>query len=476
MKLPQHLRTKRPPLPHTMRPHFPVRNVAPRIPPPPLDFGPNVNGEAPYPFQCDGMRWWRERMRGLLADEMGLGKTIIAIRATTLPAIVVCPASLRLQWQDLVNVWRPTALATVQKPGSLRKPYAHEFLITSYEGLPEPAENATRWLIPDHLASDTTLILDEAQYAKHWRAKRTQKVRLLGRQCRSVYALTGTPLDGHPLDLWGVLMACGLATHTFGSFASFVELFGGKREKAFKVRRRNGTTELVSPIEFEGAKPEVPELLRKVMLRRLRADVLPELPQKTYSTLMVETPEVLIPELNMIDAAWRQLGTDELPPFQMMSTVLREMAEARIPDLMAFVERYEDARIPLVVFCSHLAPLNALAKREGWGIVTGEMAPDHKRTVIQLFQSGLLGGIGVSTGAAGFGITLTRASHALFVDRPYNPHKVKQAEDRLPRIGQKADKVHITYMVANHAVDRRLHEILVTKQRHADLALGEADE
>jgi len=92
--------------------------------------------------------------------------------------------------------------------------------------------------------------------------------------------------------------------------------------------------------------------------------------------------------------------------------------------------------------------------------------------LVDLFQTGLLSGLALTIQAGGLGITLTRASHALFVDLAYTPSENSQAEDRLVRIGQKAAGVMVTRMVADHPVDRRVLEILSRKQLMIDATTG----
>lgn len=440
-------------------PHIILRQPSAPILPPNLEV--RVDGKALFPYQIDGILWLRSMYRALLADEMGLGKTAQLLRALIAPAIVVCPASLRLNWQAEAALYRPELIARIMSGGELPKPATNEILITSYESLPDPVPKVTKWLVPHHLRSDTTLLLDEVHFAKTRRAQRSIKTRLLSNQCLRVWGSTGTPLSNTPKDLWGVLSVIGVQHAAFGGYQGFMDAFGGERN------RWGG-------VEFADTPPtDVPAMLKKVMLRRLRKDVMPQLPGKVYSTHYVKAPDFLLPELDLADAAWRQSGSEKLPPFTLLSAVRKQMAISRIPDAIEIVERYEEERIPLVAFCSHVEPLHAIGQRPGWGVITGDTKLELRHALVDMFQSGLLSGLAVSVKAGGVGLTMTRASHALFIDRSYDPSENSQAEDRLVRIGQDASSVMITYMMADHAVDRRLNEILTSKQRLIAASLGD---
>ncbi len=453
----------------------PTQNIRPTsaslpvsVPPsePPDTKGPSLSGKRPFPYQRKGIEWLYSRYRALLADEMGLGKTIQVLRALpkNTPTVIVCPASLRLNWRDECLEWRPELHPVVCKPGELQIPAPDEVSIVSYESLPTPPPHARNWLVADARLSRATLVADEAHYCKNHRAQRTQKMRLLAAQCARAWPLTGTPMLGKPFDVWGVLSTFGLEREVFGGsgspWSTFNRLFGAKRN-------RWGGTDF--PEEAPGAE-EIRRRLSRVALRRLRKDVLPDLPGKTYQVLAQDIPPELALELDAISDQWSD--RDQLPPFELLATVRSKLADARIPSLLEQVERYESERIPLVVFSAHRSPVEALGGRAGWGVITGDTAHDVRRTLVDLFQTGLLSGIAITIQAGGLGITLTRASHCLFVDLAYTPAENAQAEDRLVRIGQRAEGVLISRMVADHPVDRRVLEILDSKQRLISATTG----
>jgi len=331
--------------------------------------------------------------------------------------------------------------------------------------------------------SRCALGVDEAQMVKNFAffnsysgSQRARKVALLARQCARVTFMTGTPMLGKPKDLWGVLAVLGLEEEVFGGrgpqgrqrpYDAFLEMFGAKRKK---FGQGKAFWEFPTQTEEMPGLDEVRRRLSRVALRRLRKDVLKNLPGKTYQVIPVEVSPDLLSELDAVEAGWSNL--DELPPFELWSKVREALARDRIPAVLELAERYEEEKIPLVVWSSHRAPIEAFAGREGWGVVLGGMGNDAVRAQVNLFQSGLLSGIALTIGAGGTGINLSHAAHELFVDLAANPSENAQAEDRLPRPGQKAEGITVMRMVADHPVDRRILELLDQKQRLIEATTG----
>lgn len=415
-----------------------------------IELPPNVRGLRP--FQVEGVHWLRPRDRALLSDEMGLGKSAQVLRAlpSAARAILVCPASLRLLWRDQVATWRPDLHVRIARDGARRGelvPKRGEIVIINYEGLPEPI--GRRLLVRGDLG-DVVVICDEAHYLKNPEAERTQRARALVRQVEQVKLLTATPLLGNPEDLWGLLETGNLHRRAFGSRSAFVEMFGGRR-------RRGGyewtATEFSAPYAA----------LRRVMLRRRRVDVLPELPQKSYTRTAVELG-ASSPALDEADRAWKLLGATTLPPFHDLAGAMAELARLKIPAMLDSVRRYEDEQRPLLVFAAHVDPILALERREGWAIIHGDTKDADDHAAIARFQRGELRGLGLTIQKGGVGHNLTHAAHELFVSLAYTPALNEQAEDRPVRFGQTARSVEIEQLVADHPLDHRLFEILHTKE------------
>jgi len=210
--------------------------------------------------------------------------------------------------------------------------------------------------------------------------------------------------------------------------------------------------------------PEVAERLRPMMLRRIKTEVLKDLPPKRRQDIPVELDRAQERKFTAALKKWDAIcRPDQLPPFESMSAARAELAEAKIPTLMKMVEEYEEAGEPLLVFSAHRLPVAQFENRPGWAVITGDTSPAERTQIEDAFQRGELIGVAGTIPAMGVAITLTRASNAIFVDLDWTPALNAQAEDRIYRIGQDRG-VLITRLIARHALDERLTEVLTQKQ------------
>jgi SNF2 family DNA or RNA helicase len=238
-------------------------------------------------------------------------------------------------------------------------------------------------------------------------------------------------------------------------------VFGAEPEKRFRE---------VFPQGEALATESVPSLLAPVMLRRTRAEVLPDLPGKTYQDVPVALDGDVRGELDLAARECRELELGELPPFERLSGARRALADAKTPFALEFVGNAAAAG-PVVVFSAHTRPIERIGSLPGARAIVGSTPDREREAAIEAFQRGELAILALTIGAGGVGLTLTRSSHVVFVDRAYNPGDNEQAEDRLARIGQE-NKVLVTRLVSEHAIDRRLNEILDRKQKTIADALG----
>jgi SWI/SNF-related matrix-associated actin-dependent regulator of chromatin subfamily A-like protein 1 len=227
-----------------------------------------------YPFQEEGIRFALEREGTLLADEMGLGKSAQAIglinRDPTLrKIIVVCPASMRIPWRRELEQWlkRPLSVAVVGvDTGFSQTLFSKDIVIINYDRLCRfTAELSTR--IYD------LCVLDECHFCKSLEAKRTGAA--LGIKARKRLALSGTPILSRPIEIHPVLS--WLLPHEWPStgYFDFAQRYCGAYHNGFGW-------------DLSGASnlPELSHRLRStVMLRRTKAQVLPQLPEKIRTVI-----------------------------------------------------------------------------------------------------------------------------------------------------------------------------------------------
>lgn len=436
-----------------------------------------------YGFQVEGVDFLHKSVKALLGDDMGLGKTIQALMAlhADCGALCIVPANVKYNWQDECHIWRKDLKPVVLSGrGSFRLPKPGEVVIVNFELLPKEYEGKVKDKRPnwDHLPqatkdqlAKTIVVVDEAHKVKNYKTQRAKRVTGIVRHAKATWGLTGTPLFNRPLDLWGTLSALGMQWEVFKSFSHFVECFNGYA---------NGW----GGYEFGSTcKPVTPELLRRVMLRRLRTEVLPDLPSKTYTTLIVDIQgralrkklDALLQHCEIDEAVGeidtilhdielaQRVGRRSLPPFEAFSEILADLADNRIPAVLEYAEECEDQDVPLVVFSAHVGPCKALAEREGWGCITGATPSRKRRELVRDFQAGKLKGLACTIIAAGVGLTLTRAWKCLFVDLDWVPANNWQAEDRICRIGQTSNVCEIVRMVSNHVLEQHVHILLAAK-------------
>ena len=428
-----------------------------------------------YSYQLAGIEHLAMKKKALLADDMGLGKTFQSLLALDgQPVVVICPASLKFNWAKEVAMWRKDYTSKIVMGSSAKKkdarqikklvaPKANEIIICNYEQMPKwlkkgGKENGYQLIAPAKAADlvtfealkSATLIVDEGHLCKNYKAARTKRMTALSELVDRVWALTGTPLLNRPMDLWGTLSAFGMQRIVFGSWGGMLKTMNGGKT-------RFGYT-------FGEAREDAPEKLRRVMLRRMKTEVL-DLPPKRWSDLVVPASKEVETILNEFD-----LPTSGLPAFDKFSAVRSKMAKERIPAAIEWAESYEEAGEAVVVFSAHRAPVKALGEREGWAMIMGD-TPNHKRQdIVDQFQAGELKGVALTIGAGSTGLTLTAASTMLFVDLDWNPSNNSQCEDRICRIGQTKSCLYVR-MVSEHPLDLHIQQLLSEKKALTDAAV-----
>ena len=455
---------------------------------------PVPDGLALLPYQRAGASYCLERPDVLLADEMGLGKTIQAIgviNATNAKRVlVVCPASLRLNWQRELTKWL-TAKLTVGVAMGKAWPTGSDVVIINYDILSKHAEalRAETWDV---------LVCDESHYLKSPKAARTAHVlgkisrdkakRLEPIRARRRMFLTGTPIVNRPIELYPVLAS--IAPDDFGNWRRFARQYCAAKHTrwGWDVSGASNLDELQS------------RLRSTCMVRRLKADVLAELPPKRRQVIAL-TPNGASAAVAAEQQAWADQqakveaaqmdvelskASDDPEDYRAAVAALREAAQfafaeiaqarhavamAKIPSVVEHVQLALEQG-PVVLFAHHRDVIAAL--REAFPIavaITGATSMTDRDRAVQAFQSGdsdlLIGNIQ----AAGVGLTLTRSSHVIFAELDWVPGNLSQAEDRTHRIGQAAS-VLVQHIVLDGSLDQRMAELVISKQTVIDQALN----
>lgn len=410
------------------------------------------------PFQEEGLRYIEAHSgRALLADEMGLGKTVQALAYLQLhpelrPAVIVCPACVKLNWACEAAAWTADPPALVLEGRKAEAVDDAPLLIVNYDILPG-------WVEELRQRRPRAVVLDECHYTKNRKAARTKAVKDLCEAVPHVLALSGTPILSRPIEFYETLAL--LAPRIFGNWWWYINQFCGLSVGYGGAMNTGGASNT----------DKLHALLKQhVMIRRLKADVLPELPPKSRTKLPLSITNRTEYNRAALDfRGWlREHEGRELDGGVALARLeaLRQLSLAgKMAEALAWIRDTLESVEKLVIFTWHREALAEL-RRQFATISTsldGDTPPLQRNACVQRFQQDpdcrlFLGNIK----AAGVGITLTAASHVAFLELPWTPGEVVQAEDRLHRIGQGA-AVNVWFLLAQGTVDEDIHALLDDK-------------
>lgn len=407
-----------------------------------------------YPYQKVGVNFMKNGVRVLVADDMGLGKTLQSIAAAEETdckrILVITLNSVKFNWESEIIKWG-TGYVTVingdrkKRDQQLALYKTHgKYLIINYEGVRIHQDELSdiKW---------DAIIIDEAHKLKNKDTLHTIACKRL--DSKYCWLLTGTPMENAPHELWSLLNM--LFPDYFSSYWKFVEQYCvmDEFEKDDKtIRVPNGAI----------SSKEIHELLQPVMIRRLKEEVLPDLPDKQYVTIPIEMAKKdrrvykdLLKEMISVTDKGEVVAT---PTVLAMFTRLKQVCitqhlldvnktTARSAKLDALEDLIEsciaDHKIVVYTcFSEALKFVRSNLQARGWKTVEifGEVTPEGRQIAIKQFQSDPSVRIMLCTIQAG-GTGLDGLQYAsdieIFLDKHPNPMKNLQAEDRLMRIGQK---------------------------------------
>lgn len=470
---------------------------------------PTPAGLTLKPYQRAGVAYMLTHKDTYVGDDMGLGKTVetlgfINVLRTTNPdlnTLIVAPSTLAFNWRAEVDTWivpvRGKKPEVIVVPSSRYEVPKRDNLlvVTNYEKLPGDT------LFTDSLKRVWDVaIFDEAQALKNWQSKRAQAVLgpegLMQRAHRTAF-LSGTPIENYPKEIWSI--AAAICPAKFGDWWEYAKRYCGLHKE-----QRMGGSYTVDTGATHLA--ELQQRLRaSFMIRRLKSDVLTELPPKRRQLVVLGDSKVdwsRDPDFKR----WRELYEQDYEQklaalesaktqedyrrasrhleeftgvaFKDMSALRHKTAVAKLPACLEYVDNMLDAGLEkLVIYAHHQDVLQALAAHFGPAAVSldGETPQKKREEVVRRFQEGdariFIGGLK----AAGVGLNLYAASTAVFIEMDWNPAKVTQAEDRLCRIGQKK-MVHVVHLVLDGTLDVNICKRVLRKLDMIDKALNQHPE
>lgn len=394
-----------------------------------------------FPFQHDGVAWMTNNSAALLADDMGLGKTIQAVAAaracfingTVTNALVVCPRTLVLNWVAEFQKWAPELAVTPVLPNGKsaepvwrRRVGCAQIIITSYDQV----RTNSRFLTPQA----QLLIADEAHKLRNRGSALAKAMRHL--EPKLFWMLTGTPVERHAEDL-----------------ATLLSLLKPK-QFAFSDHKYG------LPLLREWARPFV--------LRRLKSEVLKDLPPLTMRHEVISLSDeqrtaykqaLATNSPNILATFSRLRAICDIDPTSEESSKIDRVVEL-LDGINALGER-------AVVFSFWKRPLSVLARRleasqpGSVQLITGEMTLVERAAAVVHFKTSSVTLL-ASARVASEGLTLTEANHAIFLNRWWNPSSNNQANDRIRRIGQSKGTFVYTFTAAG-TIEELVDAILTMK-------------
>lgn len=443
------------------------------------------------PYQTAGFTWlktlYHNGFGGILADDMGLGKTLQTIafllseylEAKTTDnrrALIITPASLVFNWKNEFSLFAP-ALPVRMVTGSAdeRRELIHgaqsrDILITSYELLKRDLEAYEG-------ISFFCQIIDEAQYIKNHNTQAARAVKSIDAACR--FALTGTPIENRLSELWSIFdyLMPGL-------------LYGYQRFR----------TELEIPVvqnQDEAAMSRLQKMVRPFILRRLKKDVLTDLPDKLekcmYANMEGEQQKLYTAHVQRIRMLLDKQSDEEFKTAKIQ--ILSELTKLRqlCCDPALIYEKYESpsAKSAMCIdliqnavagghkvllfsqFTSMLDNLQTALKEEGisYYVLTGDTPKEQRLQLVENFNTDETNVFCISLKAGGTGLNLTAADIVIHFDPWWNLAVQNQATDRAHRIGQ-TNVVNVYKLIMKDTIEENIMKLQERKKELAEQVLS----
>ena len=426
----------------------------------------------PYPFQKQGISFiYAKKGRVLLADEMGLGKTLQALGYLHLypkkrPAVILCPASLKLNWErEILTTIHATKVQILEGT----KPYklTGDIIILNYDILP-------KWVLSLREKGIQVIIADECHKFKNNSAKRTKAVKALAKGIPHFIALSGTPIINRPIEIFNAVQI--INPHLFSNQMAFARRYCNAKYNGFGW-------------DFNGSSntQELNRILTgTIMLRRLKKDVLQDLPDKVRAFIPIELSnqnEYNQAETDFIQWVRVQHGAAkaEKASNAQALTEIESLKQLAVRGKMEYVKKwiadFLETDEKLVIFAIHKFVIDELMIEFGKiaVVIDGSVNQGDRKLAVARFQKSekiklFVGNIQ----AAGIGLTLTAASNVVILELPWTPGDLEQAIDRCHRIGQK-NNVTAHFLLASGTIEEKIAKLLDDKRKIMDSVLDGKD-
>lgn len=434
-----------------------------------LDLSPPKNLNASLrSYQIEGFKWLKTlkeyNLSGILADEMGLGKTLQTItfiqkeyeNNTLGNAIIICPKSLLYNWYDEIKKFAPNLKVLIfNENKNIRLKLFNEFkdhdvILTSYGIVQKDID-----MLKD--VNFNICIIDEAQNIKNKSAKNTISLKQLNVNYK--FALTGTPIENSIDELWSIfnfLMPGYL--HTYSRFKSLYE----DNNNNFSSLNKK-----ISPF----------------ILRRLKKNVLKELPPKIETKIMVdlndEQKKLYYSYINKFREEFNlEDNNDKTLKFKMLSALTRlrqiccdpkvisedyNCGSSKIDTLMEIIDEHIKNNKKIIVFSNFTTVLEIIKEKFvqnniKYKYLDGSVPSKDRLDIVNDFNKNDYNIFLISLKAGGFGLNITSAEIVIHFDPWWNNAVENQATDRAHRIGQK-NTIHVIKLITKGTIEEKIFEI-----------------
>jgi len=407
-----------------------------------------------YDFQSEAIDFIdKANGRVLLAEEVGLGKTIealywISTKSDIKSILVVCPASVIYKWEAEIKKWDKSRTVQVLRT-SKEELSTKNYIIMSYSIMTRRNIELTEQVWD-------CLVFDECHKIKDSRAQRSRVAKSI--ESKYILALSGTPLVNRPVEFYNILHM--INPSQWGTWWTFTQRYCSAHN-TYWGRDVTGASNL----------EELSARLQNTMIRRLKKDVLQELPDitRTKIPILVDASEINQAYRNL----WETLHKDREDTggnnaLAQLTTLRQAVGRAKVSTVVEIAKDLLDANSEkkIVIYAVHKEVVRMLEEElrpYGVSSITGDVNNEERSKRQLKFQNDYMPRVMIISMAGGEGIDLFRADVLIFCEREWASTTEEQAEGRLLRIGQKC-AVEAIYPIAINTIDEDIDNLIESKR------------
>lgn len=439
-----------------------------------VDYSP-YDSRPPMEHQKEAVEKLLANNKFILADDMGLGKTtaavIGALESGAKKILIVCPASLKLNWEREIKNYtdRRTLVVEGRKWGS-----TFDFYIINYDILKnfhttDNSEDSEAYKLIMNEGFDLAIV-DEAHYIANATAQRTKLLNDILSMIPKVWLLTGTPMTSRPINYFNLLSIVDSPLAL--NWQSYVRRYCAGYQftvKGRKIWNTSGSSNL----------DELRERTKNLVLRRMKTDIL-DLPEKIIAPVYLELKNTYYDEeLEEFMRISKENKTKESISVTLnrLMRIRQLIAVEKVPYTCELIDKFIEQGKKVIVLTNFTMSLDLIHEKYKKNSVTldGRMHKDKRQENVDRFQTDdkikvFIGNIK----AAGVGITLTAAEVVIMNDLSFVPSDHAQGEDRAYRYGQK-NSVLVYYPIFDNTIERQVYNILQKKKDVIDQVMGDGE-